>query len=126
MRNTRRGRRRFRHVPEQLTGCLMLLLLPLLLILAIPVLLVLTWQERWRPCPLCGQRGTLEAVGLLRPTADGDAGNEAGDWSELMIGRRQRVSPERAVLCCSACGLHIRRVDLERLKGEQLETGLPA
>ena len=85
-----------------------LVALPLIIVAMPFVLTHHAWTERRRACPLCGERGSLEPV----PTAQG-TDPEDQEWSAL----RRRVNPENTVLKCRACGLHIRRVELEALTG---------
>ena len=95
-------------------GAYVALALPLLLIAAPFVLTGYAISERLRRCPLCGQRGTLRPLEAVH-SAGLDADRQ--DWHRYGRHRygqhRGRVDPERTVLRCSACGLHIRRADLE-------------
>ena len=108
----RHGRRRKlrKYLPEGLiTGAYVALALPLLLIAAPFVLTGYAISERLRLCPLCGQRGTLRPLG---PVHSAGLDSDLQDWPRYRR-YKVRVDPEQTVLRCSACGLHIRRADLE-------------
>ena len=90
-------------------GAYVVLALLLLLIAAPFVLTGYAVSERLRRCPLCNQRETLRPLESV-PSAglDPEEQDRTGKrWAKT------RVNPERTVLRCSACGLHIRRGDLE-------------
>ncbi|WP_425146846.1 hypothetical protein [Deinococcus sp.] len=103
LKNRRLKNRRLRRALEALEMLgFVLVAIPLIIVAAPFVLAHYAWTERRRACPLCGERGTLE------PLPIDHGGAEDGDWLKL-----RRINPERTVLRCRACGLHIRRVDLE-------------
>ena len=110
------GKRRRVRVPTRLRRRLEALEMLAFILVALPLIIVAmpfvlthhAWTERRRACPLCGERGSLEPV----PTAQG-TDPEDQEWSAL----RRRVNPENTVLKCRACGLHIRRAELEALTG---------
>ncbi len=89
-------------------GVYVALALPLLLIAAPFVLTGYAVSERLRRCPLCGQRGTLR---LLETVPFAGLNAERPHWPGEGWAKA-RMDPERTVLRCTDCGLHIRRVDL--------------